>query len=169
MTAPILIIDIREEHEVMAERVGASGNSDIQIVNIPMRHIAYNVDWINKMSAKMPVHIICASGNRSGKIKDKYFASNQGIKSFDGGVNLLKSGKAGQVDGLTVVPGGQGKFGMNQYMQMMFAAILLVIAGVVYMVPDNRVSLGVIATIVAFISYQLFSKSCLLSKLIPLN
>ena len=169
MPAPILIIDIREEHEVMTERVEARGNPDIQIVNIPMRHIAYNVDWINKMSAKMPVHIICASGNRSGKVKDKYFASNQGIKSFDGGVNLLKSGKAGQVSGLTVVPGGQGKFGMNQYMQMMFAAILLVIAGVVYMVADKRVSLGVIATIVAFIGFQLFSKSCLLSKLIPLN
>ena len=88
MTLPELIIDLREEHELLESRL-ISPDGTYEIINIPSRHIFANIGWISKQTEKRPVWFICASGRRSQAIKEHYFGRNDGIKSSEGGLKLL--------------------------------------------------------------------------------
>lgn len=80
-----IIIDVREEFELLELQL-ISINPSLFIINIPMRAIFANQSWISDMSTEHTIYIMCKSGNRSGKIKTKYFINNENIKSLSGGI-----------------------------------------------------------------------------------
>ena len=45
----MIIIDIREEHELKDQKMKSD---EISIINIPMRNIQFNIDYINNLSKK---------------------------------------------------------------------------------------------------------------------
>jgi rhodanese-related sulfurtransferase len=150
MTLPELVIDLREEHELLEKKLVSNGNSNrYEIVNIPSRHIFANVDWIKKQTEKRPVWLICASGRRSQAIKDQYFATNDGIKSSVGGLTFGFDKQVGEsVDAEHIsIQTGEGGLGMQQYMQVAFAMMLLVSALLVYFKMSRSTTLAVIGAL----------------------
>ena len=172
MTLPELVIDLREEHELLEKRLVPTANGSdaaYEIVNIPSRHIFANVDWITQQTSKRPVWLICASGRRSQSIKDKYFASNDGIKSSNGGLTF-GDGKqhSPSIDAsrVTVVE-GSGGFGIQQLMQLAFACMLSVLVVCVFFGVRRDVIIGLGGVMIATVLGQAFTKSCLLGKIVP--
>jgi len=172
MSNNILIVDLREEHELLSSRlVGA--DSKVQIVNIPSRSMFANVDYLVAQSAKMPVWLICASGRRSKAIKERYFPRNDGVKSVPIGIQdigVKENASFGEFPVERVVKQqGQGGLGIQQFMQYAFVGILLLIASVVWFAPKKHYALAVIAILSAGILSQAVTKSCLMSRLLPKN
>lgn len=171
MTIPELVIDLREEHELLDKLVVPMPNTEImyEIVNIPSRHIFANVEWIAKQTEKRPVWLLCASGRRSQEIKDKYFATNDGIKSSNGGLSFgfgKSVGDSVNGDYITTVK-GRGGFGIQQIMQLAFACMLSVIVILVFFNVRRDVVLAVGGLMIAAVLGQVFTRSCLLGKVVP--
>lgn len=171
MTLPELVIDLREEHELLSEIVvPVSGDDTYEVVNIPSRHIFANVDWVKKQTEKRPVWLLCASGRRSQAIKEQYFASNDGIKSSHGGLSFGFGDKplGSSVDAahITVVK-GKGGFGIQQIMQLAFACMLSVIVILAFFNVRRDVMLAVGGLMIAAVLGQVFTRSCLLGKVVP--
>jgi hypothetical protein len=176
MTVPSeLIIDIREEFELLEMRIIPTTNQ-YEIVNIPSRHIFANIDWINRETEKRPVWIICASGRRSQAIKDQYFPKNDGIKSSVYGIKLLTNeikedqteNKETHINASAVrIEKGQGGYGIQQYMQFAFAGMLSIILALIYFKVDKLIVIFVITGFIIMVLGQVFTKSCLLGKIVP--
>jgi len=173
MTLPELVIDLREEHELLEKRL-VSPDGAYGIINIPSRHIFANVEWISKQTGKRPVWLICASGRRSQAIKDQYFKHNNGIKSSEGGLKLLSGNKDGKgrenmsVDPSRIeVQSGTGGYGIQQIMQMMFTLMLFVITIAIFFGLKREYLLLMCGTMLAAVVGQLVTKSCILGKLVP--
>jgi rhodanese-related sulfurtransferase len=174
MTLPELVIDIREEHELLGSRLVSPGNRLVspgetyEIINIPSRHIFANVEWINKQTEKRPVWLVCASGRRSQAIKEQYFGRNDGIKSSEGGLKFVTGSKNVSVDPSRIeVQPGTGGYGIQQIMQMMFAIMLSVITIAIFFGLKREYLLLMCGTMLAAVVGQLVTKSCVLGKLVP--
>lgn len=170
MVTPELVIDLREEHELL-EKILISPHGKYEIINIPSRHIFANVSWINRQTEKRPVWLICASGRRSQEIKDKYFPKNDGIKSSIGGLTFSngdgnKNSESVDGDHITIKY-GQGGFGIQQYMQIAFAGMLVVALSLVYFNVKRNISLFIILAMIVAVLGQTFTKNCMLSKILP--
>lgn len=168
MTTPELVIDLREEHELLDEKI-VSTDGTYEIVNIPSRHIFANLDWINKQTEKRPVWLLCASGRRSQAIKDKYFSSNDGIKSSYAGLAFGFGKEIGEhIDGghVTIVK-GRGGYGIQQLMQLAFASMLIIVMTLVFFNVRRDIVLSVTGLMIIMVLGQVFTKSCLLGKIVP--
>ena len=173
MSNKVIIIDIREEHELRESWLEPK-DGNVEIVNIPSRNIFANVDWVRVQSSRAPVWILCASGNRSKKVKDMYFPNNQGIRSAEIGVKQLKSfdtQSAVSLDEFTrdrvVVRTGDGGLGLQQYMQLAFVMMLTIVGMSIYLFPTKTYSLAIIGLMITFILSQTLTKGCLMSKVLP--
>lgn len=161
----LIIIDVREEFELLEKQI-VTDDPSIFVLNIPARNIFANVGWINELSQSHTVYIVCKLGNRSGKVKNKYFKDNKNIISLDGGVTKLDINNVFG-DKIKIVY-GQGGMGMQQYIQLMFVMILSILALLVYFDIDKKYIIGLITLFVLFIVYQLLTKICYLFKMLPL-
>lgn len=169
MNHPELVIDLREEHELL-EKMIVSSDKTYEIINIPSRHIFSNITWINRETEKRPVWLICASGRRSQEIKNKYFPKNDGIKSSNNGLNFDINNKI--VDksinsNHITIKYGEGGFGIQQYMQLAFTFMLIIVLSFFYFNVKRNISIVIILSMIIFILGQSFTKSCMLSKIIP--
>lgn len=165
MTLPELVIDIREEHELLGSRL-VSHDGAYEIINIPSRHIFANVDWITKQTEKRPVWLICASGRRSTAVKEQYFGRNDGIKSSDNGLKIGSGGVSLDPSHITVQK-GKGGFGIQQIMQMAFAFMLAVIMTAIFVGLRREYLMLLCGVMLAAVVGQLATKSCVLGKVIP--
>lgn len=149
----MIIIDIREEHELKDQKMKSD---EISIINIPMRNIQFNIDYINNLSKKDKVYLVCKSSYRSKLIKNKYFSNNDNIH-FD---------KIDNIDNIEIIKGkNKLKLGMQQYMQIMFLIIL--IAGTFINLFFGKFYFFIFNTlIILMIVYQLSTKSCVLGKIL---
>ncbi len=157
----IIVIDIRDEHE-LNEKYLDTTNLDIKLINIPSRNIKFNKDYIVNLSESNKVYIVCKSGNRSSKIKELYFKNNKNIISLEGGIENIN-----KLDTDIEIKKGDNKYGMNQYMQIIFMCILLFITLLIYLNVDKKIILSILILIIFFIYYQIYTKSCILSKIVP--
>lgn len=155
-------IDIRDEHEVAENQIIAptsTGNNDIIVMNIPSRNIFANVEWMERIGAK--IMLICRSASRSKKVKDLYFSNNDNITSLDNGISnpniKLKPINAKSNFGL----------GLQQILQIVFTAILLFILIISFYTQIVMIRY-ILAMMIVFILYQVISKSCLIGKYVPL-
>jgi rhodanese-related sulfurtransferase len=174
MTSDILIVDLREEHEILTVRLTpATADTQVNIVNIPSRSIFANVDWLLRQSAKMPVWLICATGRRSNSIKEQYFPKNDGIKSVTAGfqdIRVKENACFGEFPVERVVKQqGQGGLGIQQYMQYAFVAMLTLVGCVIWFAPKKYYALAVIVALGVGIMSQAVTRSCLMSKMLPKN
>ena len=136
-----------------------SNRSDVEVLCIPSRHIFANVAWIRARAKALDVYLLCRSGSRSSAVKSYYFADDDTVQSVEGGIYR-------EVDDFKLVI-GDGSFGMAQYMQLMFAGILAVVFFLMYArfnVSDISV---VVLLCIAMVLYQVFTRSCVLSRFIP--
>jgi hypothetical protein len=167
MTLPELVIDLREEHELLESRLVSQGGT-YEIINIPSRHIFANVDWINKQTEKQPVWLICASGRRSQAIKEQYFGRNDGIRSSEGGLKFGSGSENMSVDSSRIeVLSGRGGYGIQQIMQMLFALMLSVITTAIFFCLKREYLLVLCGVMLFSVIGQLVTKSCVLGKLVP--
>ena len=167
MTLPELVIDLREEHELLENRL-VSPDGTYEIINIPSRHIFANVEWITKQTEKRPVWLICASGRRSQAIEEQYFGHNDGIKSSEGGLKFGSgSGKVSVDPSRIEVQPGTGGFGIQQIMQMMFAFTIFVITIAIFFGLKREYLLLLCGAILTMVVGQIFTKSCVLGRLLP--
>jgi len=161
----IIIIDIREEFELLGKQMH-SVDPSVFVINIPMRSIFANTDWINELSQSHNIYIICRHGIRASKVKDKYFKDNKNIISLDGGITKLEINNI--FDNKIKLIHGKGGLGLQQYTQIMFASILTVLAILLYFDIDKKYVISLIVLIVLFILYQLLTNVCYLFKFLPL-
>lgn len=157
----IYIIDLREEHELSQKRI-ISNNEDSIVLSIPSRYIFANKEYIDNISRNAKVYLLCRTGNRSGGIKAKYFKNNENIISVDGGLKSLD-----QFGDRIEIIKGNGGFGIQQYMQIVFTIIIIITIIALYYNIDRIYILVGLISFLAFILYQIFSNSCILSKMIP--
>lgn len=168
-----LIIDIREENELLAISIKPKDDHNIEIISIPSRFIFANVSWIRKQSQTKRVWILCASSRRSDEIKQKYFPNDKMIVSSKGGINIFKDKTKLTNDGTHIdvdkikLNVGKGGLSIQQYMQLLFILILSSILMISYYYKCNYRLNIFISVIIIFIVYQLISGSCLLSRVIP--
>jgi len=156
---PRLYIDLREEAEIQTMRV-VSNRPDVEVLCIPSRHIFANVGWIRARAKAFDICLLCRSGSRSSAVKAFYFADDDTIQSIEGGIYR-------EVDDFKLVI-GDGSYGMAQYMQLMFAGILGVIFFLMY-AKFNATDISVVVLLfISLILYQVFSRTCLLSRFIPM-
>jgi len=78
------IIDVREAGEYVEGHVPGA-------VNIPMGHLTSRLDELDRSA---PVHLICASGNRSGAMADVLIAQGFDAVNVLGGTSAwIRSGR----------------------------------------------------------------------------
>ena len=155
----MIIIDLREEHEMKKSHLDSS---TCNVINIPMRSIPFNLNYIENLSKNNEVKLMCKSGNRSGLIKKKYFETNYKVASIDGGIK--KVGENGNDEIKVIELSGSG-MGIQQYMQVMFACILVVSSVILYF-GGWKYSLVFNVLMVVMIFLQLYTKSCVLGKML---
>ena len=157
----IYIIDLREENELGKSRI-ISRNNNVTVISIPSRHIFANKEFITNLSNQGKVYLLCRSGNRSLQIKNKYFKNNENITSIDNGLKALDQFG----DNIEIIKGSSG-LGMQQYMQIVFAFIIIGTIIAIFMNVKKIYVLIALTLFLLFILYQIFSSSCILSKIIP--
>jgi len=157
----IYIIDLREENELGKSRI-ISRNNNVTVISIPSRHIFANKEFIINLSNQGKVYLLCRSGNRSLQIKNKYFKNNENITSIDNGLKALDQFG----DNIEIIKGSSG-LGMQQYMQIVFAFIIIGTIIAIFMNVKKIYVLIALTLFLLFILYQIFSSSCILSKIIP--
>jgi rhodanese-related sulfurtransferase len=156
-------IDIRDEHEVAENQIVSPNENNVLVMNIPSRNIFANVEWMERISKKgVKITLICKSANRSKKVKDLYFADNENITSLDKGISNPHI-KVKQIDAKTNLG-----LGLQQILQLVFTTILLFIF-IISFYTKIEVLRYTIIVIIAFILYQVISKSCLIGKYVPLT
>jgi hypothetical protein len=75
-----LLLDVRNKDEIDSLRFNNNNNEYRNILYIPSNLIKYNIDFLDEHFKEYAnVHIICKSGARSKKIKDKYFRQNDTV------------------------------------------------------------------------------------------
>lgn len=162
MNCSDIFLDIRDEQELL-DRHLVSNDPSFCVLNIPSRNVFANVSFLTGIAKKgVKIHLVCRSGNRTNVVKNTYFSDVPNIVSVDGGINKVSH------PGVSVVEDGPGGMGQQQYIQLMFACILIVLLGLsMYMSVDYfRV---VIVALISFILYQVYSKSCLVGSRIPIQ
>jgi len=150
------IIDIREENELLHTRFISKSNH-LTILCIPMRVIFANKEFIQDKSINHKIYILCRSGRRSDNIKKIFFNDNDNIISLEGG---LKSMDKFSNDIETIK--GKGGFGLMQYIQTMFAFIILSIIISFYYNIDKKILLSILILFLFFIIYQIITQSCII-------
>lgn len=151
-----IIIDIREEYELKEIKLKPI-NENVNIINIPMRHIQFNLDYLNNLSKNGKLFILCKSGKRAGMVKNKYFEDNENIEVLEGGVMKLNDEEIEKVEGKKT------KLGMQQYMQIMFLLIMILSLCLVFY--NKFFGIIFIICVIIMILYQLLTKSCVLGKI----
>lgn len=158
-----IIIDLREEFEVLELKM-VSQDPSVLIINIPSRSIFANKEWISKLSKDHKIYLVCKKGIRATKVKNTYFQNNDNV-IMGGGVKtelLLPKNKVKLVEGL-------GGLGMQQYVQLVFVCILLLLLLLHYFNIDRKYIMGLLILFILFIGYQIYTKSCLIGSMIPLT
>jgi len=164
----ILIIDIREEQEIL-DRQLVSTDGNVVIVNIPTRSIFANVDFINQLSGEFQtLFIVCRSNRRATRVKNKYFAENPKILTLDGGINAIMNGDS-PINGLQVIDTSSlFNLAPQQYMQTVIVAFLCGVVLLNYKEVDRKYISGALLAFAGFIAYQVITKDCTLTRVIPL-
>ncbi|ARF09895.1 hypothetical protein Indivirus_5_18 [Indivirus ILV1] len=161
-----ILIDLREEFELLNMYL-ISTDKSLLIVNIPMRSIFSNVEWISTISTKNNIYLMCRSSVRSKKVKDKYFKNNNNIKSIDGGIKKIEMNKLFR-NRIKIIK-GDGGFGLQQYMQLAFIIMLFLVLVLLYLGVDTRYVEIFIIILILFIIYQLYIQSCWIGSMVPLS
>jgi len=157
---PRLYIDLREESEIQAMRV-VSNRADVEILCIPSRNIFANVAWIrSRLNDVSFIYLLCRTGSRAGQVKNVYFMEDDAIQSVEGGIYR-------EIDDFKLVI-GEGSYGMAQYTQLMFAGILAIVFFLLYARFSPTDVSVVVLLLISMILYQVFTRSCILSRFIPL-
>ena len=159
-----IIIDIREESE-LNEKSLETDSVELEIINIPMRHIQFNLPYINRLAENGKVYLMCKSGTRANKVKNKYFSNNDNVVILEGGITKIKDSEC-KVDVKEISSGKKSNLGMQQYMQIMFMFIMLI--SFVLIIYDQRYAMLYVMIVIVMILYQLFTKSCVLGKFMML-
>jgi rhodanese-related sulfurtransferase len=155
-------IDIREEHELAENQIVSPNENDVLVINIPSRNIFANVEWMERISQKgVKITLICRSASRSKKVKDIYFTNNENITSLEKGISNPN------IKLKPVVTKTNLGLGLQQILQLVFSTILLFIFVSSFFIKIEVVRYTIIA-IIAFILYQVITKSCLIGKIVPL-
>ena len=162
------ILDIREEFELKKIHMLPT-NNNTSIINIPSRHIQFNIDFLEELSTTNKIYIICRSGSRANNIKNKFFKNNDNIIALNFGVkdaNKVKDfGKIKLVYNKPSFIKGQG---ITQYMQLMFAFIITIQVLLLYFnINKNYIIFGN-SIFILFILSQVITQSCLLTKILNL-
>ncbi len=157
-----IIIDIREEHELKDKRI--EENKDYLIYHIPQRFIVFNKDIINILSENNKIYIMCRSGKRAENIKNKYFSNNTNIEVLEGGIENINN----KFNNIKIKENKSlFNFGPQQYMQLMFVFILFIILFLIIFKVKFIYIYVLILLFIFMILYQVFTKSCYLTKFIP--
>ena len=158
-----IIIDLREEFELLELKM-VSQDPSVLIINIPSRSIFANKSWISRLSKDHKIYLVCKKGIRATNIKNTYFKNNKNIV-IGGGVKAelkLPKNKVQLVNG----PGG---LGMQQYVQLVFVCILLLLLVLHYFNADKKYIMGLLVLFILFIGAQVITKGCLISSIVPLS
>jgi rhodanese-related sulfurtransferase len=155
-----IIIDVREESE-LNEKSLETDSVELEIINIPMRHIQFYLPYINRLAENGKVYLMCKSGTRANKVKNKYFSNNDNVVILEGGITKIKDSEC-KVDVKEISSGKKSNLGMQQYMQIMFMFIMLI--AFVLIIYDQRYAMLYVMIVIVMILYQLFTKSCVLGK-----
>lgn len=159
----VILIDVREEFELLEKLV----YSEIHpVINIPSRHIKFSKEGIDMLSKEYTVLVMCRSSGRSNKIKQTFFEHNENVISVTGGLNSSEAQAFLEEQGFSVQI-KNGGLGFQQVMQLIFAAMLVFILGLVWFKVDQLYILAIITLLINAILFQVFTKSCVLSKIYP--
>lgn len=161
-----ILIDLREEFELLNLQL-TSTDPTLLIMNIPSRAIFSNIDWINEVSNLTPIYVMCRSGVRSKKIKNKYFKNNDNVKSIDGGIKKIEDSTLFKNRVKIIM--GSGGLGLQQYMQLVFICMLLFILLLLYSGINTKYIMLFILLMILFIGYQIYTQSCFIGAMIPLS
>lgn len=155
-----IILDVREESELKEKHL-ETDSVELEIINIPMRHIQFNIPYIKRLADNGKVYLMCKSGTRANKVKNKYFSNNDNVVTLDGGITKIKNSEF-KDDVKEISSGKKSNLGMQQYMQIMFMFIMLI--SFVLIIYDQRYAMLYVMIVIVMILYQLFTKSCVLGK-----
>jgi len=160
------LIDLREEQELYDFRIlpleTKEGMTPVSaVVCIPTRYIPFNVERIQQWSQEGKVYLICRSSGRSQKVKQRFFEKNEQVISISGGIE--KGTEMLQSLGYQVVP-GEGGYGFQQKMQMVFCVMLMCFL-IMLLSGMSRVYVTLfLVGCIFFLISQIYTKSCVLSK-----
>jgi hypothetical protein len=107
------------------------------------------------------ITLICRSASRSKKVKDIYFTNNENITSLEKGISNPN------IKLKPIVTKTNLGLGLQQILQLVFTTILLFILISSFFIKIELLRYTIIA-IIAFILYQVITKSCLIGKFVPL-
>lgn len=155
-----IILDVREESELKEKHL-ETDSVELEIINIPMRHIQFNIPYIKRLADNGKVYLMCKSGTRANKVKNKYFSNNDNVVTLDGGITKIKDSEF-KDDVKEISSGKKSNLGMQQYMQIMFMFIMII--AFVLIIYDQRYAMLYVMIVIVMILYQLFTKSCVLGK-----
>lgn len=162
-----LLIDLREEAELLENGL-ESMSDDLQILHIPSRVLFANVIEINRQlnaGQVSQVWLVCQSGRRSSRAKTLYFPDDDRVVSVAGGVEAVIGQFPHQVKHVKAI---SARYGMQQYMQLMFAMLLFLLSSAIQMELLSLDSVRIVTMALAgLIFLQVSLKQCWLSLIVP--
>lgn len=171
-----LYIDIRRSDELMTKRFDGSIMNNFY--SIPANHIRFNREIIlNHLEYVDSIYLVCATGNRSQFIKDKYFSNDNRIIvnnniSFSNfpnvkGEHIIKLGN-GKIDKIWIT----GTFKFNLYsitriMQIIMGTVILLCSIVLFPIKKVPIVIKIILLVMGlFALYSGFSGNCFMTKIL---
>jgi hypothetical protein len=169
-------IDIRRSDEVMTKRFDGSKMNNFY--NIPANHIRFNREIIlNHLEYFDRIYLVCASGNRSQMIKDKYFSNDNRIMvnkdiSFNNfpnikGEHIIELGN-NKVDKVWIT----GTFSFNLYnmtriIQIIVGMVMLVCSVVLLRITQVPIVIKVVLLGMGTVAlYSGITSSCFMARML---
>jgi rhodanese-related sulfurtransferase len=158
----IYIIDLRNEDE-LSEKYLVTASNKYTILNIPLRYVGFNYNYINNLTRDNLVYLVCRSGTRSFRAKVEFFSNNDNVKSLGGGLNGINI-----FNGDIAIISDVGSYSPLKYTKVFIILLICITLLINYLQLDNKYfNIGLIIILV-FIIYQLVNKSCYLENILPI-
>lgn len=155
----VLLLDVRNYDEIANVKYNDIDNKYNQILYIPSNEIKYNTEFLNNYFTNYDkIDIICNSGNRSKKVKDKYFLSNDKVNNVEINFNKL--------DNKYIIRSEEINLSLTRKIQIIIGSILLVLF--IFSLYNNNI-LYILPFMSAFMLYVGISGNCFMSSILTKN
>jgi hypothetical protein len=140
-----LFIDIRKSDEVCSKRFEETNS--YKVYTIPMNMIRFNVDMIKQHLEYIDeIYIVCASGTRSGFIKNKYFknepkinvSNNLQFNNLTSGQNQIKLNQDTLLNIKVVGNESFNLYNLTRLIQTILGLLIISLGGYTYYQIKNK-------------------------------
>jgi hypothetical protein len=152
-----LLVDVRNQDEIETVQYNLDGSTQYKtVLYIPSNMIQYNLEWLKEyFKTYDTIDLICKSGTRSKKVKDKYFAENEKVQVKKEHFNTLEKEDVIQTD--------KTHYSITRKIQIISGTIVLLLFGLLFFHEDVKYMFLVFGSLMLYVG---LSGNCFMSPIL---